>query len=101
MIPMRVVNHLWITADIVGVNAAPDVANTVSGWNHDPEDWVLDIASFLVWARTCGVLDEAEQNAAARHAKNSSPAAERVWLPWKECASALRGLFVVLEQRGP
>jgi predicted RNA-binding Zn ribbon-like protein len=96
---MRVVNHRWIPGDIVGGSAALDLVNTVSGWNHDPEDWVPDIATFLVWARTCGVLDEGEQNAAARHARNSPPAADRVLASVKELRFALRGLMDALEHR--
>src|SRR5271165_1086718 len=101
MIPMRVVNHRWIPGDIVGGSSALDLVNTVSGWNQEPEDWVPDIASFLVWAQTCGVLDEGEQNAAARHAKNSPPAAERVLASVKELRFALRGLIEALEHRRP
>lgn len=101
MIPMRVVNHRWIPGDIVGGSAALDLVNTVSGWNHDPEDWVPDIASLLVWARTCGVLDAGEQNAAAGHAKTSPPAAERVLASVKELRFALRGLIDALEHRRP
>lgn len=99
MILMRAVSHLWIPGDIVGGSAALDLVNTVSGWNHDPEDWVLDMAGFLAWARTCGVLDQGEQNAAARHAKNSPPAAERVLASMKELRFALRGLIDALEHR--
>jgi predicted RNA-binding Zn ribbon-like protein len=98
---MRVVNHCWIPGDIVGGSAALDLVNTVSGWNHDPEDWVPDITNFLVWARTCGVLDKEEQNAAARHAKNSPPSAERVLASVKELRFALRGLIGALEHREP
>jgi predicted RNA-binding Zn ribbon-like protein len=101
MILMRAVNHLWMPGDIVGGSAALDLMNTVSGWNHDPEDWVSDIASFLAWARTCGVLDQGEHNAAARHAKNSQPAAERVLASVKELRFALRGLIDALEHRRP
>jgi predicted RNA-binding Zn ribbon-like protein len=96
---MRPVNHLWIPGDIVGGSAALDLVNTVSGWNHDPEDWVPDIAGLLAWARTCGVLDEGEQHAAARHARNSPPAAERVLASMKELRFALRGLIDGLEHR--
>ena len=99
IIPMTLVNHSWIPRDIVGGNLALELVNTVSGWNSDPEDWVPDIASFLVWARTCGVLDEGEQHAAARHANNSSPAAERVLASVKELRFALRGLIDTLEHR--
>jgi predicted RNA-binding Zn ribbon-like protein len=101
MIPMRVVNHRWIPGDIVGGNAALDLVNTVSGWNFDPEDWVPDIDGFLAWARTCGVLDQEEQRAAARHARNSPPAAERVLASMKELRFALRGLVNALEHRRP
>src|ERR1700674_380732 len=91
--PMKLVNHRWIARDIVGGNLALDLVNTVSGWNSDPEDWVPDIASFLAWARTCGALDEEEQNAAAGHAKDSPAAAERVLASVKELRFALRGLI--------
>jgi predicted RNA-binding Zn ribbon-like protein len=97
--PMKLVNHRWIPRDIVGGNLALDLANTVSGWNSDPEDWVPDIASFLAWARTCGVLDEGEQNAAARHAKDSPAAAERVLASVRELRFALRGLIDSFEHR--
>jgi predicted RNA-binding Zn ribbon-like protein len=101
MIPMRAVNHRWIPGDIFGGSAALDLVNTVSNYYHDPEDWIPDIASFLAWGRTCGVLDEGEQNAAARHASNSPPAAERVLASVKELRFALRGLIDALEQRRP
>ena len=96
---MRVVNHRWLPGDIVGGSSALDLVNTVSGWNHDPEDWVPNIASFLAWARTCGVLDEGEQNAAARHARDFPPAADRVLASVKELRFALRGLMDTLEHR--
>jgi predicted RNA-binding Zn ribbon-like protein len=99
MILMRPVSHLWIPGDIVGGSAALDLVNTISGWNHDPEDWVPDIAGFLAWARMCGVLNQEEQNAAARHAKSSSPAAERVLASVKELRFGLRGLIDALEHR--
>jgi len=99
--PMKLVNHSWIPRDIVGGNLALDLVNTVSGWNSDPEDWVPDIASFLVWARTSGVLDEGEQNAAARHAKDSPAAAERVLASVKELRFALQGLIDSFEHRKP
>jgi predicted RNA-binding Zn ribbon-like protein len=101
MVPLKVVNHLWMPGDIIGGSAALDLINTVSGWNHDPEDWVPDIASFLFWARTSGVLNEGEQNAAARHARNSHPAAERVLASVKELRFALQGLVDALEHRRP
>jgi len=98
---MKLVNHRWAPRDIVGGNLALDLVNTVSGWNSDPEDWVPDIASFLVWARTCGVLDEREQSAATRHAKDSPSAADRVLASVKELRFALRGLIDSLEHRKP
>jgi predicted RNA-binding Zn ribbon-like protein len=101
MIPMKVVNHRWIPGDIVGGSSALDLVNTVSGWNRDPEDWVPDIASFLVWARTCGLLDERERNAAARHARSSPLAAERVLASVKELRFVLRGLIDAFEHRRP
>ena len=98
---MKLVNHSWIPRDIVGGNRALDLVNTVSGWNSDPEDWVPDIASFLVWARTCGVLNEGEQNAAARRARDSPAAAERVLASVRELRFGLRGLIDSFEHRKP
>src|SRR5690348_2156809 len=63
---MKPVKHQWIAGDIVGGNSALDLVNTVSGWGYDPEDWVPEVASFLVWARLSGVLDEGERKQAAR-----------------------------------
>src|SRR6202051_4560993 len=97
IILMKLVNHNWIPRDIVGGNLAMDLVNTVSGWNSDPEDWVPDIASFLVWARTCGVLNEGEQNAAARRAKGSPAAAERVLASVQELRFSLWRLVDSLE----
>jgi predicted RNA-binding Zn ribbon-like protein len=98
---MKLVNHQWIPRDIVGGSLALDLVNTVSGWNYDPEDWVPDIASFLVWARTCGVLDTREQSEATRHAKDSAVAAERVLASVKELRFALWSLVDSLEHRKP
>ena len=98
---MRVVNHRWIPGDIVGGSSALDLVNTVSGWNHDPEDWVPDIASFLVWARTCGLLDTREKKQAARRAEGSPVAADRVLAAVKELRFALWGLTDSLEHRKP
>jgi predicted RNA-binding Zn ribbon-like protein len=98
---MKVVSHRWIPRDIVGGNSALDLVNTVSGWNHDPEDWVPDIASFLVWARLCGVLDAREKNEAARRAEASPIAAERVLASVKELRFALWSLIDSLEHRHP
>jgi predicted RNA-binding Zn ribbon-like protein len=98
---MRAVNHHWIPRDIVGGNCALDLVNTVSGWNHDPEDWVPDIESFLVWARTCGALDRREANDAVRLAKISPVAAERVLASVKELRFALWRLIDSFEHRKP
>ena len=98
---MRLVNHRWIPGDIVGGNSALDLVNTVSGRNHDPEDWVPDIATFLVWARTCGLLDAREKNEAARRAERSPAAAERVLASVKELRLALWGLINSLQHRKP
>lgn len=98
---MRVVSHHWIPGDIVGGNSALDLVNTVSGWNHDPEDWVPDIVSFLVWVQTCGLLDTREKNDAARQAKGSLVAAERVLASVKELRFALWSLIDSLEHRKP
>lgn len=98
---MKLVNHHWTPRDIVGGNLALDLVNTVSGWNNDPEDWVPDIASFLVWARTCNVLDTREQNEAARNAKDSPVASERVLASVKELRFALWRLVDSLELRQP
>jgi predicted RNA-binding Zn ribbon-like protein len=98
---MKLTNHHWIARDIVGGNLALDLVNTVSGWTSDPEDWVPDIASFLVWARTCGVLDTREHNEAARRAKDSPVTAERVLASVKELRFALWALVDALEHRKP
>lgn len=98
---MRSVHHHWIPRDIVGGNSALDLVNTVSGWNHDPEDWVPDIASLLVWARMGGVLTEGEQNEAARRAKYSPLAAERVLASVKELRFALWDLIDSLQHGKP
>ena len=90
---MKLVNHHWKPRDIVGGNLALNLVNTLSGWNNDPEDWVPDITSFLVWAGTCGVLDTREQNEAARHATDSPVAAERVLASVKELRFALWSLI--------
>jgi predicted RNA-binding Zn ribbon-like protein len=94
---MKLVDHRWIPRDIVGGNLALDLVNTVSGWNVDPEDWLPDIAGFLVWARTCRLLDAREQDEAARHAKEFPAAAERVLACVRELRSAIRGLVGALE----
>ena len=101
MVPMRPVNHRWIPGDIVGGNAALHLVNTVSGWNHDPEDWVPGTASFLVWARTCGLLDAREKNEAARRAERSPVAAGRVLASVKTLRLALWGLINSLQHRKP
>jgi predicted RNA-binding Zn ribbon-like protein len=98
---MRLVNHRWIPRDIVGGNSALDLVNTVSGWNHDPEDWVPDITSFLVWAQLSGILDKREKHEAARRAEASSTAAERVLASVKELRFALWALSNSLEHRKP
>ena len=98
---MRAVNHRWIPGDIVGGNSGLDLVNTVSGWNHDPEDWIPDLASFLAWARTCGLLDAREKNEAARRAERSPVAARRVLASVKELRLALWGLISSLQHRKP
>jgi len=57
--------------------------------------------SFLVWARLSGVLDERETKQAARLAKNSAAAAERVAASLKELRFALWSLVTSLQQRKP
>jgi predicted RNA-binding Zn ribbon-like protein len=98
---MRLVNHRWIPRDIVGGNSALDLVNTVSGWNHDPEDWVPDIISLLVWAHMCHLLDTREKNAAARRAEASPAASERVLASLKELRFVLWALTDSLEHRKP
>ena len=96
---MKPVNHHWIARDIIGGNSALDLVNTVSGWGYDPEDWVPEVASFLVWARLSGVLDEGERKQAARLAESSPAAAERALASVKELRFALWGLVTSLQQR--
>jgi predicted RNA-binding Zn ribbon-like protein len=96
---LRAVNHRWIPGDIIGGNCALDLVNTVSGWNHDPEDWVPDSAAFLAWARTCGVLDTREKHQAARLVERSPAAAERALASVKELRLALWRLMDCLERR--
>jgi predicted RNA-binding Zn ribbon-like protein len=98
---MRLVNHRWIPRDIVGGNSALDLVNTVSGWNHDPEDWVPDIASFLVWTQMSRLLDRREKNEAVRRGEASPVAAERVLASMKELRFALRGIIDSLEHCKP
>lgn len=98
---MRLVNHRWIPRDIVGGNSTLDLVNTVSGWNRDPEDWVPDIASFLVWAHMCHLLDTREKNEAARRADAAPVAADRVLASLKELRFALWALIDSLEHRKP
>ncbi|SRR5713226_3774528 len=98
---MKPINHRWIAQDIVGGNAALDLVNTVSGWGYDPEDWVPDIASFLVWAQLSGVLDGTEKNKAVRLAESSAAAGERVLASVKELRFALWSLVSSLQQRKP
>ncbi len=97
---MKPVNHHWIARDIIGGNSALDLVNTVSGWGCDPEDWVPDVASFLVWARMSGVLDKRETEQAARLVE-SSPAAERVLASVKGLRFALWSLISSLQHRKP
>jgi predicted RNA-binding Zn ribbon-like protein len=98
---MKPVKHHWIAGDIVGGNSALDLVNTVSGWGYDPEDWVPDMESFLVWARMSGVLDKRETKQAARLAQGSPAAAERVLASVKELRFALWSLVTSLQQRKP
>lgn len=98
---MRLVNHRWIPRDIVGSNSALDLVNTVSGWSRDPEDWVPDITSFLIWAQMCHLLDAREKDEAARRAEASPAAAERVLASLKELRFALWALTDSLEHRKP
>jgi len=95
---MRPVDHRWKSADIVGGNAALDLINTVSGWNHDPEDWAPSVAGFLTWARISGVLDAKEKKQADRLAATSPAAAERALASMNELRLTLRRLVGSLEQ---
>jgi predicted RNA-binding Zn ribbon-like protein len=99
MILLRPVHHRWIPRDIIGRNSALDLVNTVSGWNHDPEDWIPDVPSFLVWTEISGVLGTREKNEAARLAAVSHPAAERVLASAKELRFALWSLISSLQHR--
>lgn len=98
---MKPVKHQWKAGDIVGGNPALDLVNTVSGWGYDPEDWVPDLESFLVWARMSGVLDKRETKQAARRAESSPAAAERALASVKELRFALWSLVTSLQQRKP
>jgi predicted RNA-binding Zn ribbon-like protein len=98
---MRAIHRNWTARDIVGGNSALDLVNTVSGWKGDPEDWVPDIADFLVWARTSGVLDDRERDAAAHHAEESPAATERVLASVKELRFALWNLVTALQHHRP
>jgi len=98
---MKPVNHNWIAGDIVGGNSALDLVNTVSGWGYEPEDWIPDMGSFLVWARLSGVLDAEEKKQAARLAEDPPAAAERVLASLKELRFALWSLMTSLQQRKP
>jgi predicted RNA-binding Zn ribbon-like protein len=96
---MKVGNHCWIPRDIIGGNSALDLVNTVSGWNDEPEDWVPDIAGFLVWARTSGVLNSREKNDATCLAEDSPAAGDRVLASVKELRFALWRVVDSLEHR--
>src|SRR5262249_1796467 len=85
--------------DIIGGNRALDLVNTVSGWGSNPEDWVPDIASFLVWAGLSGVLEAQEKADAHRQAESSPVAADRVLASVKELRFALSGLVDCLQHR--
>jgi predicted RNA-binding Zn ribbon-like protein len=98
---MKAIHHRWITRDIISGDSALDLVNTVSGWNDDPEDWVPDIASFLVWTRTSGILSAYEKNQAGRMAERSPAAAARVLASVKELRFALWRLVDSLEHRRP
>ncbi len=98
---MKPVNHHWIARDIVGGNFALDLVNTASGWGYDPEDWVPDMASFLVWTRLSGVLGEREKKRAARSAQASPAAAQRALASVKELRFALWSLVTSLQRRKP
>ncbi len=98
---MKAVKHRWIARDIVGGNSALDLVNTVSGWGYDPEDWVPDMAGYLVWARLSGLLDKRETKHAMRLAESSPAAAERALARVKELRFALWGLVNSLQRRKP
>lgn len=98
---MKPVKHPWMAGDIVGGNSALDLVNTVSGWGYEPEDWMPDVASFLVWARLSGVLDQRETKQALRLAQSSPAAAERVLASVKELRFALWSLVSSLQHRKP
>jgi predicted RNA-binding Zn ribbon-like protein len=95
---MRPVDHRWRPGDIVGGNAALDLINTVSGWDHDPEDWVPAVSGFLGWARMSGLLDAREKNQADRQAAASTATAERILASMKVLRLTLRRLVGSLEQ---
>jgi predicted RNA-binding Zn ribbon-like protein len=98
---MKPVKHQWIASDIVGGNSALDLVNTVSGWGYEPEDWVPDMESFLIWARLSGLLDKRETKQAARLAESSPAAAGRALASVKELRFALWSLVTSLQQRKP
>jgi predicted RNA-binding Zn ribbon-like protein len=98
---MRLVKHHWVAGDIVGGNSALDLVNTVSGWGYEPEDWVPDVASFLVWAQLSGVLDKRETKQAVRLTESSPAAAGRVLASVKVLRSALWSLVTSLQQQMP
>jgi predicted RNA-binding Zn ribbon-like protein len=98
---MNLIQHRWVLRDIVGGDLTLDAINTVSGWKNELEDWIPDITSFLTWARTCGLLDAREHNEAARQAKRSPVAAERVLASMKELRLALWSLVDSLEHHKP
>lgn len=78
-----------------------DLVNTVSGWGYGREDWVPDMASFLVWARLSGLLDQGETRRAARLALSSAADAERALASVKVLRFALWDLVNSLQQRKP
>jgi predicted RNA-binding Zn ribbon-like protein len=98
---MKPVIHNWIAGDVVGGNSALNLVNTVSGWGYDPEDWVPDMASFLVWARLSGLLDEGEKKQVARLIEGSPAADERVLASVKELRFTLWSLIGCLQHRKP
>jgi len=96
---MKTINHRWTRRDIVAGNSALDLVNTVSGWNHDAEDWIPDVATFLDWARMGGLLDAQEKIEAVRYAEGRPATVERVLAAIKELRFALWGLMESLEHR--
>ena len=93
MTSLRIVEHIFTPADLVGGSLALDFVNTGAGRNLDPRDWVDSYQRFVDWAALTGEFDESALSALATTARQERRSADEALARARALREALHEIF--------